>query len=271
MGSDQSLSLGFLPLAPLAIMPDNRHRLPPLRFALGDYLPPPAPLPPAPATFSFTTPFAYYPASPPYAISVGFNTERRLSLCSKHAHAHRRASLAPYPSPISPEQLLPPLPHLPLHPCATVRRPSLPSLTKPCVRPRASTGPSFSVSSSAGSKMSCYSCRKSKKRCDEVRPCERCAKRGWECTMEGDDRGKRRSGTFSSQESDRRSSSEASSTVSEAPKAFIALRRLTLAPFLSRTAQALSRRLRRARLAVRTRLLITPLTPSFNVQVQNTI
>lgn len=194
-------------------MLDNRHRLPPLRFALGDYLPPPPPLPLAPTIFSYAPPFVNYTAPPLYPPPVGFNPERRLSLCSKHAHAHRRASLAPYPSPISPEQLLPPLPHLPLDPSAAVRRPSLPSLTKPYVRPRAPTGPSsFSVASPSGSKMSCHSCRKSKKRCDEVRPCERCAKRGWECTMDDEGGVKRRSG---SQGAGRRSSSEGSSTVSK--------------------------------------------------------
>lgn len=192
-------------------MSDNRHRLPPLRFALGDYLPPPPALPLAPATFSYAPPFTYYTAPPLYPTPSGFNAERRPSLCSKHAHAHRRASIAPCPSPVSPAQILPPFPQLPLKASAMVRRPSLPSLTKPYARPRALAGPSFSVVSS-GSKISCHSCRKSKKRCDEIRPCERCTKRGWACTLEGQDGGKRRSG---SQEAGRRWSSEASSTVSD--------------------------------------------------------
>lgn len=129
-------------------MSDNRHRLPPLRFALGDYLPPPPALPLAPATFSYALPFTYYTAPPLYPTPSGFNAERRPSLCSKHAHAHRRASIAPCPSPVSPAQILPPFPQLPLKASAMVRRPSLPSLTKPYARPRALAGPALPSRSS---------------------------------------------------------------------------------------------------------------------------
>lgn len=147
-------------------MPDSRHRLPSLRLALGDYLPPASPV----APLAFPT-FPRVPAAvhtfnyllqPPTPLPIAPIT-RRPSLCAKHA---RRSSYAPYPSPVSPHLTLPPLPSFPLDPGAALRRPSLPSLTRPQAAPatRPATAPNFSPSSGLGHKLSCQSCRKSKKK-----------------------------------------------------------------------------------------------------------